>query len=87
MHEDYKAAGPQPAAGKVPAADLSRAVDSTHAAEVLGITCKTLANWRCLGVGPQFIKHDGRNGAVRYRLVDLVAWQDARRRNGPRSNA
>jgi hypothetical protein len=83
MHEEYKVTDPQLAVGKVITADLPCTVDSMQAAKVLGITCKTLTNWRSLGIGPQFIQYDGRNGAVRYRLADLVAWQEARRRNGP----
>ena len=55
---------------------------------MLGVSPKTLANWRCLGIGPQFLKYGGRLGLVRYRLVDLAAWQDAGlRRPEPRGGS
>ena len=38
---------------------------------------KTLTNWRSLGIGPPYLKYGSRLGPVRYRLADLVAWQDA----------
>lgn len=64
------------------------AVGTSEAARMLGVSPKTLANWRCLGIGPQFLKYGGRLGLVRYRLVDLAAWQDAGlRRPEPRGGS
>lgn len=38
---------------------------------------KTLRNWRTRGQGPAFIKLN--NGAVRYALTDVLAYEDASR--------
>lgn len=35
---------------------------------------KTLANWRCAGIGPTYLKI---NSLVRYRLADVVAYEEA----------
>lgn len=50
------------------------------AARLLGLSPKTLANWRVQGAGPAFIKSPGLRGAVRYRLSALRAWQNAHQR-------
>ncbi|WP_408053264.1 helix-turn-helix transcriptional regulator [Streptomyces sp. CMC78] len=42
-----------------------------EAAEYMGLSVSTLANWRCRNEGPPFVKA-GR--AVRYRLADLDRW-------------
>lgn len=39
------------------------------------ITARTLANWRCTGSGPRFVKIGGR---VMYRLADVQAWENSR---------
>ncbi len=39
------------------------------------ITPRTLANWRCSGSGPRFVKIGGR---VMYRLADVQAWENSR---------
>ena len=57
------------------------AVTETEAAQILGISPKTLRNWRCLGKGPPSVKYGGRNGPVRYVVAEVVAWQQAHRRN------
>jgi hypothetical protein len=41
------------------------------AAEFLGCSVWTLAEWRCKGIGPRFVKVGGR---VRYAPEDLTAW-------------
>jgi hypothetical protein len=61
-----------------PGVVLAEVVNSVQAAKVLGVTPKTLANWRALKIGVRYIKYSGRCGPVRYRLADLLAWQDAR---------
>lgn len=43
----------------------------TEVAELLGVPVATLANWRCAGKGPPFLKI-GRH--VRYRPGDVDAW-------------
>lgn len=51
-------------------------LDTVRAAEFLGISKQTMANWRMRGNGPPFIKM---GGAVRYKPEDLNSWLDARR--------
>ena len=42
-----------------------------------GISTKTLANWRSMGIGPHFLKLGaGKKGAIRYRLSDINRWLD-----------
>jgi predicted DNA-binding transcriptional regulator AlpA len=43
-----------------------------EAADLLRTTTATLANWRYLGRGPNFVRLGGR--MVRYRRGDLEAW-------------
>ncbi|WP_280333116.1 helix-turn-helix transcriptional regulator [Nocardia wallacei] len=43
-------------------------------ADMLGFEPKTLANWASEGKGPRFVRVGG--GQCRYRLADVVAWQD-----------
>ncbi|WP_005036566.1 helix-turn-helix transcriptional regulator [Holophaga foetida] len=50
-------------------------LDSLHAAGVLNVSVLTLADWRCKGTGPAFLKV-GR--CVRYRRSDLEAWLNSR---------
>lgn len=42
------------------------------------IAVRTLANWRCLGVGPRFVKIGGR---ILYRLADILEWERSRTAN------
>ncbi|WP_329520550.1 helix-turn-helix domain-containing protein [Spirillospora sp. NBC_01491] len=44
---------------------------TAEAAEYLGRSVGTLANWRSAGTGPRF---SGRGHGVRYRWADLDAW-------------
>lgn len=46
-------------------------LNPSEAAEYLRLSPRTLANWRCLGIGPEF-ERVGRS--VRYRLDVLDAW-------------
>lgn len=39
------------------------------------ITVRTLANWRCLGVGPKFTKVGGR---ILYPLAEVLSWERSR---------
>ncbi|WP_255365581.1 MULTISPECIES: AlpA family transcriptional regulator [unclassified Corynebacterium] len=55
--------------------DLPRlSVKPTAAAEMLGLSRGTLANWRAEGRGPRYIK-SGRQ--ILYRVKDLDAWLNA----------
>lgn len=46
----------------------------TQAAEVLGVSPKTLANWASVGAGPTFTRVGGR--AI-YRVEDVSAYAEA----------
>lgn len=48
-----------------------RLLRDREAAEVLHVSPKTLANQRSRGEGPRYVKFP--NGAVRYRMSDLLA--------------
>lgn len=58
-------------------------LDPVEVGRVLGIPTATLANWRCAGTGPPFLRV-GRH--VRYRHGDLDAWIDARVRTPGRQS-
>jgi hypothetical protein len=47
----------------------------TAAAAFLTVSPRTLQRWRAVGFGPPFLRYSAR--AIRYRLVDLRAWQEA----------
>jgi hypothetical protein len=60
-------------------ADISlkddRLVATAEAAQLLGLTPKTLREWRCNRMGPAALKlGTGRQGRVLYRLSSLEAW-------------
>lgn len=45
----------------------------------LGVSVRTLQNWRWLGIGPRYFKlSPGRGGRVRYRLADCEQWEQER---------
>ncbi|WP_366465307.1 helix-turn-helix domain-containing protein [uncultured Collinsella sp.] len=51
------------------------AFSTGDAARMLGISAKTLANWRCLGKGPAYIRLGNSSRAqILYRYDDLDAW-------------
>ncbi len=55
------------------------ALSTREAAYIVGVSAKTLINWRYLKkTGPPFHKY-GAHGPVRYLLSDLIAWQQAHR--------
>jgi predicted site-specific integrase-resolvase len=43
--------------------------------ERLGVSTKTLAHWRCAGVGPTYLKPGG--SRVVYREADVLAYEEA----------
>jgi hypothetical protein len=57
-----------------------KALSTKEAAGYLGLSPKTLNNWRCQGNGPDFQKGPGRHGAVRYPFSALRAWRNERMR-------
>ena len=55
--------------------DLADLMSPTTLGGILEVSPKTLANWRCLRIGPVPIRLEG--GLVRYRRVDVDAWLEA----------
>jgi hypothetical protein len=47
------------------------------AAVFLGVSVKTLANWRSLGLGPAYVQYNGRR--VAYLMNDLESFRRANR--------
>ena len=57
--------------------DLFRQVDTVQAADFLDTTPGQLARWRKHGGGPRFVWWvSNHHRSVRYRLVDLIEWQE-----------
>ena len=54
-----------------PSRDTEALLAELHAAELLGVSSRTLQAWRCRNEGPPFVRM-GR--AVRYRRQDLLTW-------------
>jgi DNA-binding transcriptional MerR regulator len=54
--------------------DIDALLAEVYAAELLGLSSRTLQAWRTKGIGPAFVRA-GR--AIRYRRRDLIAWMDA----------
>jgi transposase len=58
--------------------ELSQLMSSRNLAERLNVTVETLANWRNKGMGPAYLKlTPGPRGHVRYRMADVVAWEQS----------
>lgn len=63
-----------------------RLLTTTEAAEALRLSTKQLEHYRGTGEGPPYIKlAEAQSGSVRYRLSDLKAWLDGRRRTSTRA--
>lgn len=61
--------------------EFLRLITSREAATRLAVSEKTLANWRCEGSGPPFVKishSEGRAGAIRYSIDELTRWVQER---------
>ncbi len=58
---------------------MSKLLREPEAAKVLGVSSRTLSNWRCRGGGPDYVKMGSK--AVRYRLDDLNEFIDQRTQN------
>ena len=54
-------------------------VNANEAAVMLGVSPRTLANWRAQGIGPAFVRIGAVHSRTLYRLDDLHAWLDANR--------
>jgi predicted DNA-binding transcriptional regulator AlpA len=57
---------------------LDQLLREPEAADMLGISFRTLQNWRVRGGGPQYVKVSGKS--VRYRRRDLIDHIDANTR-------
>ncbi len=56
------------------------ALGEREAAALLGLSVKTLRQWRWRGVGPDYLKlGDGRGAAVRYEVAALEAYKSKSR--------
>ena len=55
------------------------AVSANEAAAMLGVSSRTLANWRTLGIGPAFVRVGAVHSRTLYRLDDLNTWLDNNR--------
>lgn len=42
----------------------------------LSLKTGTLENWRVRGHGPTYVRLSGKRGPVRYRLSDVLKWED-----------
>lgn len=71
-----------------PVLDDERALSPAEAASFLGVSVKTLTNWRSLGKGPAYLKYDlggtldgqgRRRGSVAYKVKDLLEFMSAHR--------
>ena len=66
-----------------PHTNLDRAMDQVEAATFLGLAPRTLEVWRQQKRGPKFLSYSAR--CVRYRLRDLIAFQESTLRQGAAS--
>lgn len=57
-------------------ADGQVPIDTKQASHRLGLTHRTLEQWRYLGKGPPFVRI---GGAIRYLPAELDAWLNAQR--------
>ena len=55
-------------------------LDAQGAARFIGCTVEHLANLRCYGAGPPFVRMKGQRGKMKvfYREDDVITWRDAR---------
>jgi len=54
-----------------------RLVSDTEAAPILGLSVQTLRNWRCINVGPRYVRIGDRT--IRYDVGDLERYIAERR--------
>lgn len=53
-------------------------VSSAEAARMLGISPRTLANWRVQGRGPTYVRLGKNRSPVLYRVGDVESWLESR---------
>jgi predicted site-specific integrase-resolvase len=54
--------------------ELTTILTEERVADMLGLSVKTLQNWRALGEGPRYYRPKGRRGLVYYLLEDILDW-------------
>lgn len=54
-------------------------VNANEAASMLGVSPRTLANWRTQGIGPAFVRVGAVHSRTLYRVDDLHTWLNANR--------
>ena len=54
-----------------PSIDRKKLLDTTQAAEFLGLSKLTMNRWRCQGLGPSYVKFGNK---IKYKLDDLEAY-------------
>lgn len=55
---------------------MTNLLNPARAAHLLGVTVRTLDNWRARGIGPAYYRLEGQ---IRYRTDDIEAWLEANR--------
>lgn len=60
-------------------------LDTKAASQIIGIRAGTLRTWRSQGKGPKYYKCEGKKGAVRYAMMDLMEWVKKLSQNSPKS--
>ena len=58
---------------------MPQLLNESEAADFLGVSPRTLSNWRCRGGGPDYVKMGSK--AIRYRLDDLNEFIDEHTQN------
>lgn len=58
-------------------------VSANEAAAMLGVSPRTLANWRTQRIGPAFVRVGRVHSRTLYRIDDLKTWLDANRVENP----
>lgn len=82
LSEERRAVMKQKQENLIPAV-VPMALSSEEAARALGVSPKTLANWRCAGRGPAYVHiGDSPHSPVLYLIEDLRSWLRSRRRCG-----
>jgi len=50
-------------------------LNSKQTAQILGVSCSSLENWRSAGLGPSFVKvNSGKKGRVLYDKSAICEW-------------
>lgn len=53
-------------------------VSAAEAARMLGISPRTLANWRVQGRGPAYVRLGKNRSPILYRVSDIESWLESR---------